>query len=293
MKKNLKILPIALLIAVSCQQKPQTETVAEAPKKPSLTKVWETDTLLTTAEAVILYPDSNLLFVSCINGTPPDSLDNDGFIAQISPETGEIINLKWAEGISGPKGMGITNGSLFVTNINEIVELDIATGEVRKRYPVEGANFLNDITITADGSVIISDSGTNRIHMIKNDSLSLYMESEKFKRPNGLLSMDSLLYLASSGGGDFMKINFDTKQVEVITDSIMSGDGVVSVGEDFIVSSWSGQIFYVEADGRKTLLSDTRDQGINSADIWYQEDQNLLLVPTFFANTVVAYRLEK
>jgi len=39
-------------------------------------------------------------------------------------------------------------------------------------------------------------------------------------------------------------------------------------------------------------LMDTSDQKINAADFEYIPDKNLHMVPTFFANTVVAYQLK-
>lgn len=296
--KNIIYLSFILILGLACQPKPkvesetiessETEIVVES---PSISKLWESDTVLTTAEAVIYHPELDILFVSCINGTPPDSLDNDGFIAQISPIDGEIINLKWVEGISAPKGMGIIGNSLFVSNINEVIEIDISTAQILNNYPIEGAAFLNDITISADSTVLISDSGTNKIISIKNGEVSTFLENEELKGPNGLLFQDDKIFAASFGGGDFIKLDYDTKALTVITDSIMSGDGVMPVGEDFLVSSWPGEIYYVYADGTKILLSDTKADNISSADIWYIEEKNLLLVPTFFANTVAAYQL--
>ncbi|MCV9386390.1 hypothetical protein [Reichenbachiella ulvae] len=297
--KNIIYLSIILLLGIACQQKPKadSETIEnteaeEVFESPTLSKLWESDTVLTTAEAVIYHPELDILFVSCINGTPPDSLDNDGFISQISPVNGEIINLKWVEGISAPKGMGILGNSLFVSNINEVVEIDITSAEIINRYPVEGAAFLNDITIAEDSTVLISDSGTNKIIAIKEGEASTYLENADLKGPNGLLFRDGSIYTASFGGGDFMEIDYLTKELTVLTDSIMSGDGVMPVGEDFLVSSWPGEVYYVTSDGSKTLLSDTKADNISAADIWYLEDKNMLLVPTFFANSVVAYQLK-
>ena len=77
-------------------------------------------------------------------------------------------------------------------------------------------------------------------------------------------------------------------------DSLGHGDGIVPVGSgDYLASSWRGEIFYISADYQKTPLLDTRNEEINAADIDYVQDMQMLLVPTFFKNYVVAYRLEK
>jgi len=71
------------------------------------------------------------------------------------------------------------------------------------------------------------------------------------------------------------------------------GDGVVRIENgDFIVSSWQGEVFYINSeDWSKIQLLDTREQKINSADIEYIESTQTLLVPTFFHNRVMAYKL--
>ncbi|WP_147407349.1 hypothetical protein [Reichenbachiella sp. MSK19-1] len=293
--KNLKSISLGFLLAgMACQQNPKSETTSSDNSTPLLTKVWESDTLLTTSESVIYHPELDVLFVSCIGNTPPDNIDGDGFIAQVSPENGEILNLKWIKGLSAPKGMGIVGNSLFVADISQVVEIDIAQSKIIGSYLVDGAKFLNDITVTADSTVLISDSGTNQISQIKNGRLSLYKEGEPLAGPNGLLVDGDDLYIASFGGsGAFIQMDRVTQQSTVLVDSISGGDGVVAYGDDFVVSTWAGEIYHVTRDGTKTLLQDTREAKINAADIWYSPEKELLLVPTFFANSVTAYKIEK
>jgi len=69
---------------------------------------------------------------------------------------------------------------------------------------------------------------------------------------------------------------------------------VVPVGKDeYIVSSWHGEIAYVNAKGEVTKLLDTRDRKLSSADIEYDPKTKTLFVPTFNANTVMAYTFSK
>jgi hypothetical protein len=70
-------------------------------------------------------------------------------------------------------------------------------------------------------------------------------------------------------------------------------DGIENVqGGDFIVSGWSGVIYYVKADGTSEKMLDTREQQINSADIGYDAKNKIVYVPTFFKNSIVAYQLQ-
>jgi hypothetical protein len=50
-------------------------------------------------------------------------------------------------------------------------------------------------------------------------------------------------------------------------------------------------VWYIDGKGNKEVLLDTRDRKINSADIGYDAQKRILYVPTFFKNSVVAYKL--
>src|SRR5690242_11795121 len=91
----------AAAVIVACQPK-QQETTTET-KAPTLTKIWETDTVLTTCESVIYDATNNVLYVANINGDPSGK-DGNGFISAVSLE-GKVSNVKWATGMDAPKGM--------------------------------------------------------------------------------------------------------------------------------------------------------------------------------------------
>jgi hypothetical protein len=61
----------------------------------------------------------------------------------------------------------------------------------------------------------------------------------------------------------------------------------------YIATSWAGEVFLIHPDFSKETLLKTSDQEINSADIGFNISEQMLYVPTFFDNRVVAYRLEK
>jgi hypothetical protein len=58
------------------------------------------------------------------------------------------------------------------------------------------------------------------------------------------------------------------------------------------VSNWHGEVYYVSSGGEAKKLLDTKDKKINAADIEYDAKSKLLFVPTFFANSVMAYELK-
>lgn len=287
---------LAALTMIGCQSGNKTTEEAVVDENPETTvklvKKWETDTTLTTPESVYYDVTNGVLYVACIGAVPPDAKDGDGFIAKVGLD-GQIVETKWVAGLDAPKGMGMVNDKLYVTNIDEVIEIDAGTGEVSNTFAVEGAQFLNDITVDAAGNVYISDSNTNKIFILANGAVAQWTEGEALGGPNGLFAEEDRLMLASFGNGKFSTINLANKDVQTVADSIPGGDGIVKMGEDYLVSNWNGEVYYVTSDWEKTKILDTKDQGANAADIELVADQDLLLVPTFFGNQVVAYEVVK
>ncbi len=257
----------------------------------TLTLKWKTDTLLRVPESVLLDSKNNVLYVACIDGKP-DEKDGNGYIAQVSLD-GKIKNLKWATGIDAPKGMGLFNNKLYVADITRIAVIDITTGKVTNTVEIEGAQFLNDVTVDKSGNVYVSDSNTGKIHIIKDNKAQVYFESPEMKGVNGLLALGSDMYVVAFPTGVNYKLSADKKLTKVAT-TAEGADGVVPLSKDeYLVSSWHGEVDYVNAKGEVKKLLDTRDQKLSAADIEYDPKSKTLFIPTFFANGVMAYTFSK
>jgi sugar lactone lactonase YvrE len=256
-----------------------------------LEKKWATDTLLRVPESVLYDGEKKILYVANIDGKP-DGKDGVGFISKVSLN-GKIENLKWVTGLDAPKGLGLFKGTLYVADVNQVVAIDIASGKITNRVVIDGAVFLNDITVDKKGIVYVSDTGTGKIHAIKDGKSELYLESKELQGVNGLLALNDGLYVVDFANGFNYKLGADKKLMKTAT-TAQGADGVVPVGNgDYIVSSWHGEVQYVNAQGQATQLLDTKAQKINAADIDYDPATKTLYIPTFFANSVVAYELKK
>jgi DNA-binding beta-propeller fold protein YncE len=298
MKKIFSIAVIAGMISVSCQTSKQTEetaagdttTVAEVKAPVTLTKKWETEAVLTTCESVIYDKANEILYVANINGAP-DGKDGNGFISKVALD-GKVSQVSWVKGMDAPKGMGIANGKLYVTDIDRVHEIDIASGKIVKTHLLQGAKFLNDIAVDGSGKVYVSDTGGGSISVIENGKVSKWIEN--LQGPNGLFVEGNEILTVLWEGKTLNTIDPSTKQLTVKTDSIENGDGIEAIGNaEYLVSSWNGMVHHIGADWKKTLVLDTRADSVSAADIEYIQEKNLLLVPTFFKNKVVAYELSK
>lgn len=280
-------LPSALLVALL------TSFFVPITSAQTLKKRWETDTLLRTPESVLFDAKENVLYVSCINRVVDDQFNQGSFIAKVSPEDGKIITHKWADKFNVTKGMGLFGDKLYVTELKAIAEINLKDGTVAKRYEVPGATFLNDISIDKRGVVYFSDSQGNKLHALRNGQIETLAEGPQLQGPNGVLVDGDRLIVGGGQAGTLYAFDLKTKQIKPIAEGLGRTDGIVPDGRNgWFVTSWSGQIFRVKADGSKTELLNTTADKINTADIDYDPAKKMLFVPTFFHNRVIAYEVD-
>ncbi|HOO99383.1 MAG TPA: hypothetical protein PLV06_07485 [Bacteroidales bacterium] len=283
------------IVVISCRsgsQKKGQEQDVQAVRQFEITEAWRTDTTFRTPESVILDGKRDIFYVANLN-MEPRKKDGNGFISKMD-RTGKITELRWIEGLSSPKGMGIIGDTLFAADVDEVVVMDINKGLIISKIPIEGAGMLNDITTDGKGNLYISDTDRNKIHKYSGGKITEWL-SEGLNGPNGLLYEESRLLVASQGGGDFASYDLPAMNRTLLADSVGRGDGIAFTGISgyYIVTDWEGEIFIVNPNGTRVSLLRTKEEGSNTADIEFIREDNLLLVPTFFKNTIVAYKLNE
>lgn len=275
---------------ISCKESKKEEAPVQSQAMYKLTKLWESDTVFTTAEAALYDPATDVIYVSNIEGDPWGQ-DGKGSIGRLKPD-GTTIDAKWITGLNAPKGLGIVGNKLYVTDNFDLVEIDITMGKIINRYNVKDCGGLNDVTTSPEGIVYFTDSQKGAMHKLENGKVSTIIDS--LKGSNGILYEKDRLLFATWGDESLNEYRFADQTSSIIADSLTQPDGIEAVGDGgYLVSAWKGLINYVAPDGKTTLILDTAKDTISSADIDFIQDKQLLLVPTFFRNTIAAYKLDK
>ncbi len=290
MKRLIWLLLFLPFIFIGCENE-EKEEHEHGKADHTLTLVAQTSNELKTPESVFYCAKGDYLFVSNINGKPLDK-DGNGFISKID-KNGKILNLKWVEGLDAPKGMGVYNGKLYVSDIDRLVIIDIDSAKIIDTIPVEGAKFLNDIAIDKDGNVYITDSNNNLLYKYDGDSVTIFTTG--LKGANGLyLYNDSLLY---TGCADRLAVvnlnNAKVNTVMKVDSKMIDGLKLVCPKEmEFLTTDWYGKIYMLEIrENEIEQIMEFPDSNKNAADIEYLADQHLVFIPTFFNNTVEIYKL--
>lgn len=261
-----------------------------------VSKSWESEPLLKVPESVLLDTKNKRLFVANINGKPLD-IDGNGFISILNLD-GKVQTLEFSKGFDAPKGMAIYKNKLYVSDISTLRVVDIKTGKIIENYPIEEARFLNDVAVTKDGSVYISDfSQTNQaIYKLQNGKLTKWLDGENLsqQRPNGLWVGKKHLIVGTKEGTIFL-VDHKTKEVTTFKNNVGTNgiDGILPFDKkSFITSDWAGKVFISDKDKTEQIL-DGSSEKINAADIWYDQKNKKLYIPTFFDNRILCYDIKR
>jgi sugar lactone lactonase YvrE len=243
--------------------------------------------LLKVPEGALYDAANKVIYVTNIDGQPWEK-DNKGSVGKVGLD-GKIIAVDWVSGFQAPKGMALYKNNLYVADVDKVGVIDIKNGTLTQTIPVEGAMGLNDITADKKGILYVSDSKNKKVHRIENGQVTTWLEN--LKGPNGVLIDGNDLFVLDAGG--LYKVEKD-KTLTKLVDGMEGGtDGLEHVkGKEYVVSCWAGSIWYINSDGTKQNLLDTRAQKINTADIGYDAKNRIVYVPTFFKNSLVAYELK-
>lgn len=257
--------------------------------KPELSQSWQVGDLA-VPESVLYYQvkGQEYVFVSLIDGQDPTAVDGKGGIAVLSVD-GKVVKKDWVTGLNAPKGMAVKDGILYVSDITELVAIDVSSAKVVARYPAKDSLFLNDVAAHA-GDIYVSDSKTGKIHKLVGDKFETYLEEQN--GANGLTSVSKGLVV---GAGKELRLFDKDKKATLLAKDFGEGiDGIEPLASGgFIVSCWPGLIYHVDSKGQLTQLIDSRADKINTADIGYVPEKKLVLVPNFFKNSVTAYQLKE
>src|SRR5690554_964560 len=287
------VIPILFLYACGGGVESNTEsTQGNDSTKMNLTQVWTTDTTqLMTPECVTYDPASKVLYVSNLNRN--NDIENDGYISIVNID-GSIKNANWVEGLETPLGNDLFDGHLYVNDNTKIVKINIENGEIVDRIQIEGAKRLNGISIGPNGDIYSADIDGNKIFKVtQNGEVSIAFESDELDRPNGVLIKGNDLIIASSNAQKLLSVNLDSNEIKTLGEGIERADGIVALENDnYLVSSWSGFIHFVGNVLNSQMILDIKDENINDGYITFIPEDNLLIAPTFNANSLVAYKME-
>lgn len=262
------------------------------------TKLWEASGFQNPESAL---PDvaSGILYVSNVAGGPGDK-DGNGFISKLTLD-GKVTSEKWVTGLDAPKGLALVGNKLFVADLAQLVEIDVATGTISARHQATGAKILNGISADAEGRIYVSDWPGSAIWRFADGKLEKWLETDELKDPNGLHVDGDKLFVAAWGKmspdfstkvpGNLLVVNLADKTIANVGDGAPVGnlDGIDPLdAENFLVSDWvAGKVFQMSRTGDVNEVL-TISQG--TADLNIDPASRTAYIPLMVDGKVVAYK---
>jgi glucose/arabinose dehydrogenase len=285
----------ALLLAACGRPAPEEtaapDAVVEAAGAPiagprALEMIW-TASGFEQPEGAALAPDGGF-FISNIGPGDSGALDGNGYISKLNAD-GTIAAAKFAEGMHAPAGLAVQDGVLYAADLDGVAMFDAATGAAKGKVMLEGAGFLNDMTVWK-GDVLVSDSGTATIHKITPEGTSTLAFAADWEGINGILGDGDRLLITTMAQGKLIEVSGPELTENLIATGMKDADGVGLVpGGGYLVSSWPGEIHHVSEEGVVTLLVDTKADKILQNDLNVYGD--IVIVPNWEPGTVTAWKI--
>ncbi|WP_420321956.1 hypothetical protein [Flagellimonas sp.] len=232
MKVLLSIIAVYFIVC-SCKLNPnekesQATDLDESGKgiNPAVVQ-WVKGYQLQNVESVAFDPVNLVYYASCGKDY---KLGTNGYISKIS-STGELLEATWIKDLNRPTGMAIRDNILYVADINRLLIIDIAKGQVMESIPEPIPNSgLNDVAVNHKGDLFITASFVHSIFKLEQEHLEIFIEDdEKLKWANGITFVGKDLIV---GGAHLVKIDIASKKIDVLIlkPSIADFDGIVSDG---------------------------------------------------------------
>jgi len=281
--KSWKQFEKASLTAASVSSKPESKVAAfDAPDQA----VWHQKT--------------RSWFVSNLGGGISLARDGYGWIARLD-ETGKVVSPRWLDGFDAPSGMVATEDTLYVCDRSGLVEVDIPTAKVRKKYPLPEASFVNDVARSENGDLYISDFFGNRIYRIPSgsDKPEIFVEGEELDTPDGLLVDGGTLFVAAWGKltdratfatsklGRVLAIDLKTRSIQPFVknrDEIGNLEGLAKVGDALYATDWArGALLRITREGATDILTGLS----HPSDPGYSPQLGTIAIPEHGTNRVL------
>lgn len=241
-------------------------------------------------ESVIFDEGSDYFYVSNM----AEKREGDGFISRISRKWNDQ-EFTWIKGLNDPKGLIVKEDKLYVTDVTYLIEIDLQSGEILRRIPVEGAKSLNDPAMDEKGEIYFTDLAGNSIYRMNEvGEVEQWLSSPELEKPNGLFITPEFFLVAAWGedqNGNILKIDRTTKEISRISkEGIGNMDGIQPKGNgEFYISDWAtGKIYTINMDGtlQEVLMSEK-----SSGDILYLKAENKLYLPMNHQNELWIYSI--
>lgn len=224
-----------------------------------------------------------------------------GFLSRVSPE-GTVTNLKWiVNGQNGvvlerPLGIFFKGDLVYIADTKAIRKFDRKTGTPRGSIDVPDAIRLNDLTVAADGTIFVTDTGDNdhpgALFTVSPSGVvsTFAARNDALEKPNGIAVLPDGRIVH---GGRGVNLVFRDRSGQILSErTLPTGrfDGIIPLpnGELLVASQDGHNVYLVPPLGAPRIVADAIAV---PAAIGWDSKRNRLLVPQIRLASLGFYEL--
>ncbi len=284
MQRPVRPLLLTAALVAGCAAEPDgpaTEESVPAVEEDRLPLVLEG---FAAPEAALHDTRADVYLIANIDGDA-SAKDGNGYISRVTPD-GEV-EARWIDGtaegveLDAPKGMEASGDTLFVADIDVVRLFRRDTGAPLGSWPVEGAEFLNDLVVGADGALYVTDTTAGVVYRLGPEGPTVIANDSALAGPNGIDALpDGRLLVVGFLGVGTHTIDPRTGALERQPGATTArSDGVVLLEDGgHLVANWEAQAILRFAPG--ATEADTVVRGVESpAAIAWDATRRRVIVP--------------
>lgn len=202
---------------------------------PLLEPVWVTQGEFENPSSVVISRRHKAIFVANEAGSSPGKT---GFVSRLSRD-GTIEQLKWFEDLQAPTGLAVGGDSLWVADVNRLVEIDISSGRYVGQYLLadSGVSRVRDVTVHQEQVYAI---GPGVIYeLLYRGFAEVIRDDDLLANPTGIHAIRGGFFVAAD---QLLQISYSGRTKKTLGDPAIIRDlsGGISGGSSGLIVSLKG-----------------------------------------------------
>lgn len=199
-------------------------------------------------------------FFGDVNGRAVWRRKSDGSLQRFTPATDELLGvfglaIDEAAGVLWAATSAVAAMRGFTTDQDgtaALAEIDLATGAIRRTIPVvrrpgdQESHVLGDLTLAADGSVLVTDSGGPTVWRLApgGQSLEQWVESPEFLSLQGIALVSEGVAIVADHANGILRLDLASRQVRRLeappNTTLIGLDGLAATAEGYVLAIQNG-----------------------------------------------------
>ena len=252
-------------------------------------------------ECVCVVDEESVFIADIGKEMKPSEADSDGVLYKCPLKNiGEKKKFNKNFRLNAPKGICADKNYLYVTDIDRIVIVSIATGEKVDEISFSGKKaFLNDVAMLEENTLLVTATNHHELYAVIISSKEIFNLSNKdMEGANGIFLGSGKVFVCGfadkkMGKGSVYEYDLETNKISTIVPALGHLDGLEMYKDKLIISDWGsdynhGKIWEVDPVAKTyKILTDNKElKSPSDFDIY----EGTLIVPCIDSGEIMVFK---